>query len=97
MPSHNPLANRDRMKIQRQHMPEQDAVERGRNFKEVNLGLPEQVAKIEAQRCLACEKTTCITACPVGVKIKDFVDLVLAGDYIGAARKIREDNSLPAV
>jgi glutamate synthase (NADPH/NADH) small chain len=85
------------MKIQRQQMPEQDAVERGRNFKEVNLGLPEQVAKIEAQRCLACEKTTCITACPVGVKIKDFVDLVLAGDYIGAARKIREDNTLPAV
>jgi glutamate synthase (NADPH/NADH) small chain len=85
------------MKIQRQHMPEQDAVERGHNFKEVNLGLPEEVAKIEAQRCLACEKTTCITACPVGVKIKDFVDLVLAGDYIGAARKIREDNSLPAV
>ncbi|MGP8248096.1 MAG: NADPH-dependent glutamate synthase [Bryobacteraceae bacterium] len=97
MSSHNPLANRDRMKIQRQHMPEQDAVERGRNFKEVNLGLPEEVAKIEAQRCLACEKTTCVTACPVGVKIKEFVDLVLAGDYIGAARKIREDDSLPAV
>ncbi|MGA2118915.1 MAG: NADPH-dependent glutamate synthase [Bryobacteraceae bacterium] len=97
MPSHNPLTNKERYKIQRQHMPEQEAVERGHNFKEVNLGLPEQVAKIEAQRCLACEKTTCITACPVGVKIKDFVDLVLAGDYIGAARKIREDNSLPAV
>jgi glutamate synthase (NADPH/NADH) small chain len=33
----------------------------------------------------------------VGVKVKDFVQLIVAGDYLGAAAKIREDNVLPAV
>jgi glutamate synthase (NADPH/NADH) small chain len=85
------------MKIARQHMPEQDASARGHNFEEVNLGLPEELARLEAQRCIACAKPTCVTACPVSVKVKEFLDLILAEDYIGAAAKVREDNSLPAV
>ncbi len=36
---------RDRMKIQRTRMPEQDALERGHNFLEVNLGLPAECAR----------------------------------------------------
>lgn len=97
MGSHNPLPNRERMKIARQHMPEQDASARGHNFEEVNLGLPEELARLEAQRCIACAKPTCVTACPVSVKVKEFLDLILAEDYIAAAAKVREDNSLPAV
>jgi glutamate synthase (NADPH/NADH) small chain len=95
--SNNPLPNRDRMKIARQQMPEQDAHERARNFLEVNLGLPEALAKIEAQRCIECAKPTCISNCPVGVDVRKFLDLILAGDYLGAAAKIRQDNALPAV
>ena len=34
---------------------------------------------------------------PGGVKVKDFVELIAAGDYPGAAAKIREDNVLPAI
>ncbi len=41
----NPLPNKERMKIPRQHMPEQDAHQRAQNFKEVNLGLPTERAK----------------------------------------------------
>lgn len=97
MSTHNTLSNRERMKIARQRMPEQDATARGRNFTEVNLGLPEDLAALEAHRCIACGRPTCVPACPVGVKVHEFIDLVLAGEYIGAARVIREDNSLPAV
>ncbi len=93
----NPLKLKERMKIPRQAMPEQHAHERTHNFSEVNLGLDLELAKQEALRCLQCAKPTCIDTCPVGVNVKAFVDLILAGDYLGAAAKIREDNVLPAV
>lgn len=93
----NPLPPKERMKIHRQEMPEQDAARRAHNFCEVNLGLESAVAKQEALRCLQCKAHQCFHGCPVGVKIKDFVDLVMAGDYLGAAAKIREDNVLPAI
>jgi glutamate synthase (NADPH/NADH) small chain len=91
------ISKKDRMKIPRQVMPEQDAVERRSNFKEVNLGLTEELARMEALRCIQCPKPACIEGCPVGVKISDFIRLVTEGDYLGAAAKIKEDNLLPAV
>ncbi len=91
------LSNKEKMKIPRQQMPEQDKLERSGNFKEVNLGLTEELAKLEALRCIQCPKPTCVEGCPVGVKISDFVNLVAHGDYLGAAAKIKEDNMLPAV
>ncbi|HEX2984579.1 MAG TPA: NADPH-dependent glutamate synthase [Ignavibacteriales bacterium] len=93
----NEISKKDRMKITRQAMPEQDKVKRRSNFLEVNLGYTEELAKMEALRCLQCPKPKCIEGCPVGVKIKDFVALVSEGDYLGAAAKIKEDNALPAV
>jgi glutamate synthase (NADPH/NADH) small chain len=85
------------MKIPRQHMLEQSALLRATNFTEVNLGYSEELARQEALRCLDCAKPACTRDCPVGVKVKDFVALIVAGDYLGAAAKIREDNVLPAV
>jgi len=91
------LSKKDRMNIPRQSMPEQDALERAQNFKEVNLGYTEELAKMEALRCLQCPKPVCIDGCPVGVKIKDFIHLVAQGDFTEAAYKIKEDNILPAI
>lgn len=93
----NPLPPKDRMKISRQRMPEQESGERRRNFREVNLGLDAALARQEALRCLQCANATCVRACPVGVKVREFVELVLEGDYLGAAAKLREDNVLPAI
>ena len=95
--SPNPVPIKERMKVPRQAMREQDPLLRAHNFKEVNLGYSEELARREAQRCLECAKPTCITTCPVSVKVKDFVELIVAGDYMGAAAKIREDNVLPAI
>jgi glutamate synthase (NADPH) small chain len=93
----NTIPNRERMKMPRQHMPEQDSQARARNFTEVNLGFDPALAQQEALRCLACAKPTCTKGCPVGVDVKEFVRLVIEGDYLGAAAKIREDNALPAI
>ncbi len=97
MAEKNALPNKERMKIARRPMPEQDPQVRSHNFQEVNLGLSPEDARIEASRCVACGKPKCITDCPVGVKIRDVVDLIYAGDYLAAAAKMREDNVLPAI
>jgi glutamate synthase (NADPH) small chain len=91
------LSNKERMKIQRQPMPEQDGTLRSKNFNEVNLGLTEELAVLEAQRCIQCPKPTCVEGCPVGVKIGEFISLVSEGKYVEAAAKIKEDNMLPAI
>src|SRR5690242_2782861 len=96
-PSLNPLPLKERIKMPRQHMPEQGAQIRATNFTEVNLGYSTELARQEAARCLECAKPACVNDCPVGVKVKEFVRLIVAGDFLGAAAKIREDNVLPAI
>ncbi len=91
------LSNKERMKIPRQPMPAQEGDIRNSNFEEVNLGFTEELAVMEASRCIQCPKPTCISGCPVGVKINEFIKLVSEGDYLAAAAKIKEDNMLPAV
>ncbi len=91
------ISRKDRMKIQRQAMPEQDPNQRRNNFEEVNLGFTEELARMEALRCLQCPKPVCVDGCPVSVKIGDFITLVAEGDFAGAAAKLKEDNLLPAV
>lgn len=93
----NALQLKERMKVPRQRMPEQDAQLRIHNFTEVNLGYSTELARQEALRCLECKKPTCMDYCPVGVKVKEFVRLIVEGNFLGAAAKIREDNVLPAI
>ncbi len=88
---------KDRMKIDRQKMPEQEAKKRIRNFDEVPLGLTEEGAKLEARRCLQCRHEPCVKGCPVHVKIPQFISLISQGRFSEAARKIKETNALPAI
>ena len=87
------MANR----IPRVPVREQDPKVRAHNFEEVCYGYNLEEAMLEASRCLHCKNPRCVTACPVGVKIPDFIERVAAGDIAGAAAKIAEDSSLPAV
>ena len=91
------LPLKERMKILRTHLPELDPAVRSRNFEEVNQGLPMADALTEASRCIECAKPGCVVDCPVGVKVKEVIALICAGDYLAAAAKLREDNSLPAI
>ncbi|MBO4563024.1 MAG: NADPH-dependent glutamate synthase [Clostridia bacterium] len=78
-------------------MPVQDPLVRARNFSEVALGYPEETAVIEAQRCLNCKNSPCVSGCPVNVRIPDFIAKIRERDYEGAYRVISESSSLPAV
>lgn len=84
-------------KIGRIPVREQDPKVRATNFDEVCYGYNEEEAMLEASRCLHCKNPRCVGACPVSVKIPDFIALVKDGDFAGAAAKIAEDSSLPAV
>ncbi|HSW46615.1 MAG TPA: NADPH-dependent glutamate synthase [Phycisphaerae bacterium] len=87
----------DRLKIARQHMPEQQANERAHNFREVNLGLAGEVARLEAERCLRCRDGKCIGGCPVGVDIPRFLEALAEGDINKAADILYSANVLPGI
>jgi len=91
------LTPKERMKIPRHKMIEQDPLERAHNFLEVNLGYSPELAIEEAQRCLQCPKPTCVAGCPVNIQIKDFITFIAEGDFIGAVKQIKVDNALPAI
>ena len=84
-------------KIPRVPVREQDPAVRATNFEEVCYGYNGDEAVLEATRCLHCRNPRCVSACPVSVKIPDFIAAVAAGDFVKAAEVIAEDSSLPAV
>jgi glutamate synthase (NADPH/NADH) small chain len=91
------LSTKQRLQIDRQKMLEQDALLRSTNFEEVNLGLPEKMALLEAERCLQCKDPKCVSGCPVMVNIPRFVQLLSEGHLAEAARSLLSDNALPSV
>jgi len=78
-------------------MPKQTPEERKSNFKEVAYGYTPEMAKEEAERCLQCKNPRCVSGCPVGVDIPEFIQLIKDGEFIEAAKKLKETNALPAV
>ena len=87
------MANR----IPRVPVREQDPAVRATNFEEVCYGYNKEEAMLEASRCLHCKNPRCVSACPVGIKIPEFIAKLVEGDITGAAEVIAQDSSLPAV
>ncbi|NTV53355.1 MAG: NADPH-dependent glutamate synthase [Candidatus Firestonebacteria bacterium] len=85
------------LNLNREKMPSQEPLVRARNFEEVNLGLSPEQARREAERCLLCKKPTCVTGCPVHINIPHFIQAILENHEDEAVRRIRTDNSLPAI
>lgn len=82
----------------RVHMPELDPVYRSRSLKdEVNLGLSAEQAVFEAGRCLDCANPTCMEGCPVGIHIPSFIKNIERGEFLEAAKVLKETSALPAV
>ncbi len=78
-------------------MPAQDPCVRNGNFEEVALGYTAEMAIDEAKRCIGCKNRPCVAACPVNIKIPEFIAKVAEGDFEAAYQIIAEDSALPAV
>ena len=78
-------------------MPVQDPDIRNKNFDEVALGYTYDMAVSEARRCLNCKHKPCVSACPVGIDIPEFIGHVAEGDFEAAYQVINRSSSLPAV
>jgi len=91
------ITTRERMKIDRQSMPSQEPDIRNANFGEVNLGFSEQLALLEAERCIQCKEPKCVTGCPVMVNIPRFLNFIVEGNLAAAAKSLLGDNALPSV
>ena len=92
------LKAKDRIKIPRVSMPELDPIYRATTrLEEVNQGLTAKMAIREAQRCLDCKKPTCVEGCPVNINIPGFIKQIEKGNFLEAARVLKQTSALPAV
>jgi glutamate synthase (NADPH) small chain len=87
------------MAIQPKKIPiqEQAPSVRRTNFIEVCQGYTEAEAVAEAKRCLQCKNPPCISGCPVGIDIPAFIKCIANQDFLGAIKKLKEKNNLPAI
>lgn len=89
---------KERMAIERVIMPELDPVYRATTrTEEVNIGLTEEMALTEAKRCLDCPKPSCVEGCPVNIDIPSFVKNIERGEFLAAAKVLKNTSALPAV
>ena len=98
LPQQEPLKAKDRVKIPRVRMPELDPAYRATTrLEEVNQGLTAEMAMREAQRCLDCKHPSCVEGCPVNINIPGFIKQIEKGEFIEAARILKQTSALPAV
>ncbi len=95
----NVAETKPKPKIQKEavEMQKQEPKERVKNFSEVALGYTEEEAQQEATRCLQCVKPQCVSGCPVGVPIPEFIKCIKEKKYAEGIATIKSKNALPAV
>ena len=89
---------KERTQIERVKMPELDPVYRATTrTEEVNIGLTKEMAMTEAKRCLDCAKPSCVEGCPVNINIPSFIKNIERGQFLAAAKVLKQTSALPAV
>jgi glutamate synthase (NADPH) small chain len=73
-------------------IPEEDVASRTKDFREVLHAYSREEAVLEAQRCIQCRRPWCVEACPITQDCREYIRLIAAKDFDGAARvTLRED------
>ncbi len=63
-------------------------------FEDFKPAMSPAEANVEANRCLFCLDAPCITACPTGIDIPQFIRKIATGNLYGSARTIFDSNIL---
>ena len=89
---------KERTAISRVKMPELAPSYRATTrTEEVNIGLTKEMALTEAKRCLDCPKPSCMEGCPVSINIPSFIKNIERGQFLAAAKVLKNTSALPAV
>ena len=91
------MKNKERTEIARVKMNELDGEYRSHNSEEVNQGLTKEQALLEAKRCLDCPNPSCMQGCPVSINIPSFIKNIERGEFLAAAKVLKQTSALPAV
>ncbi|MCI4334558.1 MAG: FAD-dependent oxidoreductase [Thermoplasmata archaeon] len=75
-------------------IPEESVADRIQDFREVlhPYSLPDAV--LEAKRCIQCRRPWCVEACPISQDAREYIRLVAAEDFAGAAKVTLLENPL---
>ena len=89
---------KERTDLPRVKMNELDAEYRSHTrLEEVNQGLTREQALQESKRCLDCVNPTCMSGCPVEINIPGFIKEIERGEFLNAAKVLKQTSALPAV
>ncbi|MGE5341550.1 MAG: NADPH-dependent glutamate synthase [Candidatus Omnitrophota bacterium] len=91
------ISVKDRSAVVRVDMPQRPPQVRNKDFNEVPIGFSEEQARTEASRCLDCPTPSCISGCPVNINIPGFIKEIERGEFLQAAKVLKQTNALPAV
>lgn len=93
----NSMSAKERTSIPRAVIPQLDPKYRIHSNHEVNQGLSQAQAMLEATRCLDCPDPQCIQGCPVSIQIPSFIKNIERGEILTAAKVLKQTSALPAV
>jgi glutamate synthase (NADPH) small chain len=75
-------------------IPEESVADRVQDFREVLHAYSKEEAVLEAQRCIQCRRPWCVEACPISQDCREYIRLVGARDFDGAAKVTLRENPL---
>ncbi len=73
---------------------EEPVAERTTDFREILHAYSKEDAILEAKRCIQCRRPWCVEACPISNDAREYIRLIAAEDFDGAARVTLRENPL---
>jgi glutamate synthase (NADPH) small chain len=83
--------------ISRETPPKRSAAERIADFDEIYSLFDEATVRAQASRCIQCPKPLCMTGCPLGNRIPEWLALAAEGQFLEAATLSRSTSNMPEI
>lgn len=83
--------------ISRATPPKRPAGERVADYREIYGEFDEATARAQAARCIQCPGALCMTGCPLGNRIPEWMALTAQGAFLEAAAVSRSTSNLPEI
>lgn len=96
-PLHTGQARYAWREIDRHDPPKRPASERITDFHEIYSLFDEALIREQASRCVQCASPACVTGCPLGNRIPEWIALAAEGRFLEAAEISRSTSNMPEI